>query len=334
MELAFLLFVSIVIIALIFDYINGFHDAANAIATVVSTKVLSPRLAVTYGAILNIIGALLGTKVAATVGQGLVDAQAVTSEVLLAALLSAIIWNLLTWYKGLPSSSSHALMGSLMGATAFAAGSESLHWDKITYKVIIPMFSSPIMAFILGYFIMVGLYWLLHRIALPTINTWFRKLQILSSGYLCLTHGTNDAQKTMGIIALAVATYYGTEFHVSTWIVVTCALTMGLGTMAGGWKIMRTVGSKMVKIDPIQGFAAEATGGSILFLTAHFGIPVSTTHTITTSIMGVGSAKRLSALKLPVIANIMSAWILTLPVSFFLSGGLYLLAHWIIGHFS
>jgi len=334
MEIAFLLFVSIVIIALIFDYINGFHDAANAIATVVSTKVLSPRVAVIYGAILNMIGALLGTKVAETVGQGLVDTQSVTSEVLLAALLSAIIWNLLTWYKGLPSSSSHALMGSLMGATASAAGSESLHWDKITYKVIIPMFSSPIMGFIIGYVVMVGLYWLLHRVALPTINTWFRKLQILSSGYLCLTHGTNDAQKTMGVIALAVSTYYGTAFHVSTWIIVTCALAMGLGTMAGGWKIMRTVGSKMVKIDPIQGFAAEATGGSILFLTAHFGIPVSTTHTITTSIMGVGSAKRLSALKLPVIANIMSAWILTLPVSFFLSGGLYLFAHWALSHFS
>lgn len=323
MELAFLLFVGIVILALVFDYINGFHDAANAIATIVSTKVLSPRVAVIYGAVLNFIGALLGTKVATTIGQGLVEAQAVTQEVLLAALLSAIFWNLLTWYKGLPSSSSHALMGSLMGATAFAAGNQSLHWDSITDKVIIPMLTSPIMGFIIGYFVMVSLYWLLHKVALPVINAWFSKIQILSTGYLAITHGSNDAQKTMGIIALSVATYYGTPFEVSGWIIMSCALAMGLGTVAGGWRIIRTVGAKMVKIKPIQGFAAEATSGSILFLTAHFGIPISTTQTITSSIMGVGSAQRLSAVKPKIIGNIIGAWLLTLPITFFLAGGLY-----------
>ncbi|MCS5707606.1 inorganic phosphate transporter [Candidatus Berkiella cookevillensis] len=323
MELAFLLFISIVVLAIIFDYINGFHDAANAIATVVSTKVLSPRIAVIYGASLNVVGALLGTQVATTIGTGLVETQAVTSQVLLSALVSAIVWNLLTWFKGLPSSSSHALMGSLMGATAFAAGSSSLHWDKIIEKVIIPTFSSPIIGLVLGYFVMVALYWLLHKVSLPIVNRWFSKLQIISAGYMAITHGANDAQKTMGIIALAVATYYQTPFHVSAWIIIVCALAMGLGTVAGGWKIIRTVGSKMVKLKPLQGFAAEATGGTILFLTAHLGIPVSTTHTITTSIMGVGSAQRFSALRPKVVMNIMAAWVVTLPTTFFLAGGLF-----------
>jgi inorganic phosphate transporter, PiT family len=330
MELAFLLFLSIVVLALVFDYINGFHDAANAIATVVSTKVLTPRVAVLYGSILNFVGALLGTQVAATIGTGLVDVEVVTSEVLLAALLSAIVWNLITWFKGLPSSSSHALMGSLLGAATFAAGTQSLHWDGVRNKVIIPMITSPIMGLVLGYFVMVGLYWLLHRIALPTINRWFSKIQILSAGYMAITHGANDAQKTMGIIALAVATYYQTPFVVSNWIIISCAVAMGLGTVAGGWKIIRTVGSKMVKLKPLQGFAAEATGGTILFLTAHFGIPVSTTHTITTSIMGVGSAQRFSALRPRVIGNIMVAWFLTLPITFALSGAFYWLVHTIL----
>lgn len=330
MELAFLLFVGVVVLALVFDYINGFHDAANAIATVVSTKVLSPRIAVVYGAVLNFIGALMGTQVATTVGKGLVDTNVVTSEVLLAALLSAIFWNLITWFKGLPSSSSHALMGSLIGATAMAAGSQSLNWQGITNKVLIPMFTSPVMGFVAGYFVMVGLYWLLHKVNLPTINRWFSKLQILSAGYMAIMHGANDAQKTMGIIALAVATYYGTPFQVSNWIIVSCAIVMGLGTVVGGWKIIRTVGSKMVKLKPIQGFAAEATGGTILFITAHFGIPISTTHTITTSIMGVGSAQRLSALKPRIVGNIVGAWFLSLPITFFLSAAFYWIGHRLI----
>lgn len=331
METAFLLFICIIILALAFDYINGFHDAANAIATVVSTKVLSPRVAVLYGGVLNFIGALIGTKVASTVGSGLVDSEAVTAEVLFSALLAAILWNLFTWYKGLPSSSSHALMGSLMGATAFAAGSGSLHWDSITKKVVIPMFSSPVIGFFGGYLLMIGLFWLLHKVALPTINRYFNKLQIVSAGYLAIMHGSNDAQKTMGVIALAVATYYKTPFQVSIWIILVCAIAMGAGTLMGGWKIVRTIGSKMVKLKPIQGFAAEATGGSILFITAHMGIPISTTHTITTSIMGVGSAQRFSALKLKVIGNIMGAWFLTMPITFVLAGLLYWLSHYIFG---
>lgn len=327
MEFAFLMLVGIVVLALIFDYINGFHDAANAIATVVSTKVLSARVAVIYGAVLNFIGALMGTQVATTIGTGLVETQAVTAHILVCALSSAILWNLFTWYKGLPSSSSHALMGSLMGATAFSAGFDSLHWDSILNKVILPMLTSPIAGFVIGYFVMVGLYWLLHRISLPIINWWFSKIQILSAGYMAITHGANDAQKTMGIIALAISSYYGTAFHVSGWIIMSCALAMGLGTLSGGWRVIRTVGSKMVKLKPIQGFAAEATGGSVLFLTAHFGIPISTTQTITSSIMGVGSAQRLSALRPKIVGNIIGAWIVSLPITFVLAGFFYWLSH-------
>jgi PiT family inorganic phosphate transporter len=330
METAFLLFIIIIVLALVFDYINGFHDAANAIATVVSTKVLSPRIAVLFGAVLNFAGALLGTKVASTVGSGLVDQEVVTAEVLLAALLAAILWNLFTWYKGLPSSSSHALMGSLMGSATFKAGSGSLHWENISDKVIIPMFTSPVIGFFVGYLLMIALFWLLHKVPLPIINRWFNKLQIVSAGYLAVMHGSNDAQKTMGIIALAVTTYYKVPFLVSWWVIIACAMAMGLGTMMGGWKIIRTIGSKMVKLKPIQGFAAEATGGTILFVTAHFGIPISTTHTITTSIMGVGAAQRLSALKLKVIGNIVGAWVLTMPTTFILSGFLYWLIQKII----
>lgn len=331
MELAFLLFILVILLALVFDYINGFHDAANAIATIVSTRVLSPRVAVIYGAVLNFIGALLGTQVAATVGGGLVNSEVVTSLVLFAALISAIAWNIVTWYKGIPSSSSHALMGSLMGAVVASAGHQNLHWHTISYKVIIPMITSPLMGLIVGYFVMIALFWLLHKISLPKINAIFGKAQILSCGYLAITHGTNDAQKTMGIIALAVASYYHTPFHVSNWIVFTCATMMGLGTIVGGWRIIRTVGSKMVKIKPIQGFAAETVGGSILFVTAHFGIPVSTTHAITASIMGVGSAQRLSALRPNIILNILGAWFLTLPITFFLGAGLYFVFHVLIG---
>lgn len=329
MESAFLLFVAIVFLALVFDYINGFHDAANAIATVVSTRVLSARVAVVYGAILNFIGALLGTEVATTIGTGLVDSDVVTSKVLIAALLSAIFWNLITWFKGLPSSSSHALMGSLIGATSLAAGSESLHWDGITNKVFLPMLSSPILGFIVGYILMVALYWMLHKVALPVINKWFSKIQIVSVGYMALTHGANDAQKTMGIIALATSIYYKTPFHVSNTVIIACATVMGLGTMAGGWRVIRTVGSKIAKLKPLQGFAAEATGGSILFLTAHFGIPISTTQTITSSIMGVGAAQSLSALSPKVVFNIVGAWFLTLPITFLLGAGFY----WFCGLF-
>jgi inorganic phosphate transporter, PiT family len=327
----FLVFLLIVALALAFDYINGFHDAANAIATVVSTKVLSPRVAILYGASLNFLGALMGTQVAATVGKGIVDPLVVTSEVLLFTLAGAIIWNLFTWYLGLPTSSSHALIGALCGATAFITGTSPTFLSGIQHinaagfynKVLLPMFMSPIMGFLVGYMIMLALIWLVHRLALSFINRWSGRLQIFSAGFMALSHGHNDAQKSMGIIALAVATYYGSEFSVDLWIIVSCALAMGLGTLAGGWKIIRTLGTKMAKLQPINGFAAETTAGSILFGMAHLGIPVSTTHTISTSIMGVGATRRFSAVKWGLVGNIVWAWVLTIPLTFLLSGGLY-----------
>lgn len=339
MELELALFIFIVLLALTFDYINGFHDAANAIATVVSTKVLSPRVAILYGAVLNFLGALMGTKVAATIGKGIVDPSVVTPEVLVFTLIGAIGWNLFTWLLGLPTSSSHALIGALCGATAFATGTSSMivgglgniSWSGLWAKVIIPMFTSPVMGFLLGYLLMLALIWILRKTLLSVINRWSSRLQILSAGYMALSHGSNDAQKSMGIIALAVSAFYGTAFSVDLWIMVACALAMGLGTLAGGWKIIRTLGTKMAKLQPINGFAAETTGGSLIFLASHFGIPVSTTQVISSSIMGVGATKRLSAVKWGIVGNIIWAWILTLPLTFLLSGGLY----WIynrIGH--
>lgn len=319
----FLLLLVIIFLALAFDYINGFHDAANAIATVVSTKVLSPRVAVIYGAVLNFLGALLGTEVAATVGKGLVDQHEVSMQTVFFALIGAIIWNLITWYKGLPTSSSHALIGSLLGATFFstATGWQSISWSNFLEKVVAPMLVSPVVGIIGGFAVMSLLTWLVYRIALNRINFVFGKLQIVSAGVMAVSHGHNDAQKSMGIIALALVTYFpSTDFHVPLWVILACALAMGLGTMSGGWKIIRTLGSKMIKLQPIHGFAAETTAAGIIMTASHFGIPLSTTHVISTSIMGVGATKRLSAVKWGIVGNILWAWVLTIPLTFLLSG--------------
>ncbi len=323
MEASFLLLVIIVLLALAFDYINGFHDAANAIATVVSTKVLSPRAAVTYGAILNFTGALMGTEVAATIGKGLVSQNAIGMDVVLFALIGAILWNLITWYKALPTSSSHALIGSLLGATFFSSsnGWEFIQWQALLNKVVYPMFGSPMAGLFLGFVIMGGLLWLLHKMSLFKINLIFGKLQIVSAGVMALSHGHNDAQKSMGIIALALVTFYpSTEFHVPFWVILSCATMMGLGTLSGGWKIIHTLGSKMIKLQPIHGFAAETTASAVIMGASHFGIPLSTTHVITSSIMGVGATRRLSAVKWGVVGNILWAWVLTIPMTFLFSG--------------
>jgi len=325
------LLILIVLLALVFDYINGFHDAANAIATVVSTKVLTPRVAVIYGASLNFVGALMGTEVASTIGKGIVEASAVTPEVLVFTLIGAIVWNLITWLLGLPTSSSHALIGALCGATAFATGKAgvwgsglaNIHWVKLGEKVVFPMFTSPIMGLLAGYAVMLGLIWLVYKMLLPVINRWFGKLQIVSAGFMALSHGSNDAQKSMGIIAMALAAFSHGSFEVPLWVKIACATAMGLGTMSGGWKIIRTMGSKMIKLQPIHGFAAETTAGSIILVASHFGIPLSTTQVISTSIMGVGATRRLSAVKWGLVGNIVWAWVLTLPLTFLLSGGLY-----------
>lgn len=329
MEPALLLLIVAVVLTIGFDFINGFHDAANAIATVVSTRVMRPAHAVLYGAALNFIGALMGTEVAATIGKGLVNAANITIQTVICTVTAAIVWNLITWYKGLPTSSSHALIGSLLGATFFSAGNDSIIWPKVMEKVVGPMVTSPILGVTLGFVIMLGLTWAVHKVALGKINKVFSKLQILSAGFMALNHGHNDAQKSMGIIALALMlTYPSDDFHVPTWVVLSCAIAMGIGTMTGGWRIIRTLGTKMIKLQPIHGFAAETTASLIIYGASHFGIPVSTTQVISTSIMGVGATKRLSAVRWGIVGNIVWAWILTIPLTFCFAGALM----WVYRH--
>ena len=344
------LFLLVLLAALAFEYINGFHDTANAIATVVSTKVLTPRAAIIWAAFWNLVGALAGPAVAKTISGGLVDASAVNMLTVFCALMGAIIWNLFTWWLGLPSSSSHALIGGLCGAAlATAQGNWSvLIWSAqdakgasigLWPKVVLPMFSSPLIGFVAGALLMWFLMIVLRKVAPRVINLVFGKAQLLSAGFMGFGHGSNDAQKTMGIITLALFTgttsgafkdlpewasfLRVTEFKgIPFWVVITCAITMAAGTAAGGWRIIRTMGHKMVKLQPIHGFAAETTAATILHVTATLGVPVSTTHVISTSIMGVGATKRLSAVKWGVVERILWAWVLTLPVTALLGYGL------------
>ena len=337
-----LLFFVVVLAAIAFEYINGFHDAANAIATVVSTKVLTPRQAIALAAFFNLTGALMGTAVASTIGKGIVDLKVVTMRTILCALLGAIVWNLATWLLGLPSSSSHALIGGLCGAALAAAGGDFsvLKWRiGLLPKVIVPMITSPIAGFIGGAILMFLLLLVLQSFTPHFVHKLFGKLQLVSAAWMAHSHGTNDAQKTMGIIALALFT--GTSngafahlppylhflrtpvFQVPTWVVVLCATTMAAGTAAGGWRIIRTLGHKMVKLQPVHGFAAETTAAVIIQIASNYGVPLSTTHVISTSIMGVGAVKRFSGVKWGVVQRIVWAWIFTLPVTAFIS---YLLA--------
>ena len=330
-----LTFIIVVLAAIIFEYSNGFHDAANAIATVVSTKVLTPRQAIAMAALFNLTGALFGGAVASTIGKGLVDTNVVTMTTVLCALIAAFAWNIATWWVGLPSSSSHALIGGLCGAAiASAHGKWSvLKWDAGLWpKVVLPMFTSPIAGFVLGALIMFLLFVLLHRFRPRTVNSIFGRLQIFSAAWMAHSHGTNDAQKTMGIITLALFT--GTKAgsfdnlpdwlqflhtpvfgNVPAWVKVLCAATMAAGTAAGGWRIIRTLGHRMVKLQPVHGFAAETTAALIIHVASVYGIPLSTTHVISTSIMGVGAMKRFSGVKWLVVERIIWAWIFTLPVT-------------------
>jgi PiT family inorganic phosphate transporter len=330
-----LLFITVVLAAIIFEYSNGFHDAANAIATVVSTKVLTPRQAIAMAAVFNLTGALFGGAVASTIGKGLVDTNLVTMTTVLCALIAAFAWNITTWWVGLPSSSSHALIGGLCGAAlASAHGQWSvLKWNSGLWpKVVLPMFSSPIAGFILGALIMFLLFVLLHRFRPSTVHSVFGRLQIFSAAWMAHSHGTNDAQKTMGIITLALftGTKAGNFDHLPTWlqflhtpaftavpvwVKVLCAATMGAGTAAGGWRIIRTLGHRMVKLQPVHGFAAETTAALIIHSASVYGIPLSTTHVISTSIMGVGAMKRFSGVKWLVVERIVWTWIFTLPVT-------------------
>ena len=317
--------VIIVFLALAFDYINGFHDTANAIATVVSTGVLTARNAVLMAGILNFGGALLGTEVATTIAKGIADNQFVIPAVIVAALLAAIVWNLITWWFGIPSSSSHALVGGLAGAVVAQAGRGALHTSKLE-EVAVFLVVSPVLGFFIAMVLIIAILWVCRHLSGQRVNVAFRKLQLVSAGAMAFAHGTNDAQKSMGIIALALITYgkleaKGAHVAVPVWVKFACALAMGLGTMSGGWKIIRTMGQKIVKLRPIHGFAAETASAVVLLTTAHLGIPVSTTHVIAGSIMGVGTSTNVSAVRWGVAGNIVVAWVLTIPVSALLAGG-------------
>jgi inorganic phosphate transporter, PiT family len=350
---------AVLLVALVFEYINGFHDTANSIATVVSTKVLTPRQAVVLAALTNLVGALWGTAVAKTISSGLLDTHLVSlsSEIIICALLGAIAWNLLTWWLGLPSSSSHALIGGLCGAALAASGNNwnaiiwsqpsSQHWwlgKGLLWKVIAPMITSPIAGLILGFILMALLYLLLRNSRPLAVNRFFGVAQIFSAGGMGFMHGTNDAQKTMGIIALTLMTATaagklqslpgflhflhtppprpGTDLEIALWIKIVCALTMAAGTAVGGWRIIKTLGHKMVKLHPINGFAAEASSATVIFAATQLGIPVSTTHNISAAIMGVGAARRLNAIKWSIVERMVWAWILTIPISGMVAYGL------------
>jgi inorganic phosphate transporter, PiT family len=319
------LLVAIIATALLFDYTNGFHDTANAIAASVSTRALSPRMAVLVAAIFNLVGALVSVGVASTVGKGIVDTNLVTLPLVLSALVGAVAWNFTTWYFGLPSSSSHALFGGLIGAMLAAVGVSGVEWSGVFHKIILPMLASPLLGFAAAWLFMTGLFWVVRRHSPGPVNRTFRKLQWFSTAFIAYSHGGNDAQKTMGIITLAlVASGKIATFDVPLWVKLVCALAMALGTYSGGWRIIRTMGTKVMKMDAVHGFAAQTSAATIIQLFTHFGFPVSTTHTITSAVMGVGSTRRLSAVRWGVAGNIVWAWVLTLPAAALVAAGVYL----------
>jgi PiT family inorganic phosphate transporter len=340
----------IILVALVFEFINGFHDTANAIATSVATKVMTPRQAIILSAICNLLGALVGTAVATTIGRGLVEISAVTPLTLLAALIGAIIWNLVTWWMGLPSSSSHALIGGLCGAALSTAHGQwgVIRWsvrNPVTHqleglwpKVVLPMFLAPALGIVVGFIIMGVLLWLFHSWRPHLINRVFRLSQFFSAAWMSFSHGTNDAQKTMGIIALTLFTattqsnafdhlpgwlgfLRSPEFKVYTWIQVVCALTIAAGTAVGGWRIIHTLGKKLVKLQPIHGFAAQSTAAGIIQCATFLGVPLSTTHVTSAAIMGVGATRRLNAVKWSVVERMVWAWVMTLPITGLLGYG-------------
>ncbi len=305
--------IGLIALALVFDYINGMHDSANAIATVVSTRVLSPRQAIILSASLNFLGAFLSTAVAKTIGKGIVDPALVTTGMVAAALLAAIVWNLITWYYGIPSSSSHALIGGIIGATIARHGMGHLNSAGI-WKIVQALVVSPLVGFAGGLVIMILIMWIFFKSPAGKVNRWFKHMQLVSASFMALSHGSNDAQKAMGVITMGLLGMgYIHDFTVPRWVILLCAAAMALGTSAGGWRIIKTMGVRMIRLTPVNGFAAE-TAASLTILTAtHMGAPVSTTHVISGAIMGVGSAKRASAVRWEIAGQMAMAWILTIP---------------------
>ena len=309
---------AVVAVALFFDFTNGFHDTANSIATSVSTRALSPRVAVASAAVLNFAGAFVSIEVAATIAKGIVDQEAITLEIVMAGLVGAITWNLITWFLGLPSSSSHALIGGMVGSAIAADGSDVVKWDGIREKVLVPSLVAPFAGVLIAFALILVITRLIARSSPTKVNRRFRRAQLVSGGFVAFTHGTNDAQKTMGIIALALVASGHLEADFErppTWVIASAALAMGAGTYAGGWRIIKTLGQRIAKIDPPQGFAAQTACASILWTTAHYGFPVSTTHTISGSVLGAGAVRGFSAVRWGVAGNILAAWILTLPAA-------------------
>jgi PiT family inorganic phosphate transporter len=307
---------AVVAVALFFDFTNGFHDTANSIATSVSTKALSPRLAVLSAAVLNFLGAFVSFAVAATIAKGIVDQEVMTLDIVLAGLVGAITWNLVTWYLGIPSSSSHALIGGIIGSAVAAEGWGVVKWGGLKEKVLIPSLVAPFLGIVVAAALMVAVLWLIRRRAPSRVNRVFRRLQLISGGFVAFTHGTNDAQKTMGIISLALVAsgHLSPDFsRPPTWVIFCSAAAMGIGTYAGGWRIIRTLGTRIAKLEPPQGFAAQTACASILWTTAHYGFPVSTTQVISGSVLGAGATTRLSAVRWGVAGNILVAWVLTIP---------------------
>jgi PiT family inorganic phosphate transporter len=316
MEGVTLMLIAVVALAIAFDYINGFHDTANAIATSVATRALHPRQAIVMATAFNFIGAFAGTAVAKTIGSGLVDEQTTTQAVVMAALLGAITWNLVTWWFGLPSSSSHALIGGLLGSTLVASGFGAFNVGGIVGKVVIPMIGSPLLGFVGAFGLMLLIYWTFRRVHRRPLGRVFKRLQVVSAGFMAFSHGSNDAQKTMGIVTLALfSAGVIPDVTVPTWVIVVAATALSLGTAIGGWRIMRTMGHRVADLEPVHGFAAETTAATILFTTAHLGIPVSTTHVISSAIMGVGSSRGPRGVRWGVARNILVAWVVTIPAA-------------------
>ncbi|SCM74177.1 putative low-affinity inorganic phosphate transporter [uncultured Pleomorphomonas sp.] len=329
--LAFPLLVGLVGIALLFDFLNGLHDAANSIATIVSTRVLRPQYAVFWAAFFNFIAFLFfGLHVATTLGKGIIDPSIVTPHVVFAALMGAIVWNVVTWLAGIPSSSSHALVGGLVGAGLAKTGFSAVVWSGLI-KTAGAIFLSPAFGFFLALMLVLAVSWTFVKRTPFAVDKTFRHLQFVSASLYSLGHGGNDAQKTMGIIAVLLYSqgYLGGEFHVPFWVVIACQSAMALGTLMGGWRIVHTMGSKITRLNPMQGFCAETGGAITLFIATHFGIPVSTTHTITGAIVGVGAARRVSAVRWGIAGNIVIAWIITMPAG----AAIAACAYWLVDLF-
>jgi PiT family inorganic phosphate transporter len=318
------LLVLVIVTALAFDFTNGFHDTANAVATSVSTRALSPRMAVLVASVANLAGAFATTAVAKTVGKDIVSSDLITLQSVLAALLGAITWNLITWWFGLPSSSSHALIGGLVGAALAESGAQGVLWHGLAHKVVIPGIVAPVIAFAVAFALLVLIYWVFRSVTRGLANRGFRLGQLFSGTFMAFTHGANDAQKTMGVIALALfANGNLKEFTIPTWVKIAAGLSIALGTYVGGWRIMRTLGQRLYKMEPEAGFSAQATAGATIWAATHYGYPLSTTQVITGAVVGAGATQRLSAVRWGVAGNIVIAWILTIPASAAVAAAFY-----------